>query len=232
MSLASAPGCRAAFPCDGGRGAAGPLARGAAVLLAGCAALSAQADSVTTIGALPRTAAVDLKFQLSIDKFLFFRIGDGALPNVGGTTPAVSFNVSAAIPAQPTTPVSGSNTGVNWSGGAPSFTVTPSGNVLPVEVRSNGGQVSLRAAVTTPLTSGSATIPMSDVGVTSSDAALPAPAIPATGTGTAVNVTGGGSGAYNSLVTLRSANWTFSLASGNYAAGVYNGQVTFTASTP
>ena len=46
------------------------------------------------------------------------------------------------------------------------------------------------------------------------------------------DVTGGGAGAYNSLVTLRSASWTFSLAGGNYAAGTYNGQVAFIASTP
>jgi hypothetical protein len=192
----------------------------------------AWADMASTTGALPRTVGVDLRFQLSIDKVLYFRIGDGALPGVGGTTSTVAFSVGATIPAQPTTPANGNNTAVNWSGAAPSFAVTSSGNVLPVEVRSNAGQVTLRASVTTPLSNGAVTIPMSDIGVASSDAALPAPAIPATGIGTAVNVTGGGAGAINSLVTLRSANWTFSLAGGNYAAGSYNGQVTFIASTP
>lgn len=208
------------------------LRAGLLALAMGALAAGAQADSATSTGGLPRSAAVDLRFQLSIDKMLFFRIGDGALPGVGGTPSGVSFGVGASIPAQPTTPAAGSNQGVNWSGGAPGFSVTASGNVLPVEVRSNAGQVSLRASVATPLSSGSATIPMTAIGVGSSDAALPAPPIPASGTGTAVNVTGGGPGAFNSLVTLRSANWTFTLAGGNYAAGVYNGQLTFVASTP
>ena len=48
-------------------------------------------------------------------------------------------------------------------------------------------------------------------------------------------MTGGGTGAINSLVTLRSANWTFALPASNaatYAAGQYSGQLTFTASAP
>ncbi|WP_377779223.1 hypothetical protein [Comamonas odontotermitis] len=128
----------------------------------------------------------------------------------------------------------GNNTSVNWNGAAPGFVVAASGNVLPVEVRSNGGQVSLYATVTTPLTSGSNTIPMSEIVVTSSDSAnLPAPPIPNSGNGTTVNVNGGGSGAVNSLVTIRNANWTFSYAnSASRTAGSYNGQLRFTATTP
>ena len=201
-------------------------------LLCGLWVPAALADSNTSTGGLPRTVSADLRFQLSIDKVLYFRIGDGTLPTVGGTTSTVSYDVGLTIPALPTTPTAGNNKTVDWSGVAPSLAVTPTGNVLPVEVRSNGGQVSLRAVVVSALSAGSATIPMSAISVSSSDPALPAPPLPASGTGTAVNVTGGGSGAFNSLVTLRNANWTFTLAGGNYAAGVYNGQVAFTASAP
>lgn len=197
-----------------------------------CALAHAASDSVS--GSLPLTIPrVDLNFSIQIDKFLFFRIGDGAWPTPGGTTSQVSFSLSPSIPAVPATPVNGNNTAVNWSGAAPTFAVTASGNMLPVEVRSNGGQVSLFATVTTALTSGANTIPMNMVSITSSDAALPAPILPASGTSTSVNVTGGGTGAVNSLVTIRNANWTFAYNSTiSRTAGNYSGQLSFTASVP
>ncbi|MEJ5151746.1 hypothetical protein [Comamonas sp. MYb396] len=203
------------------------------VLTALCPA--AQAGSATSgTGNLPRnTPAVALNFSIQIDKYVFFRIGDGAWPTPGGTTSQVGFNLSPTIPAVPITPINGNNTAVNWNGAAPAFAVTASGNVLPVEVRSNGGQVSVYATVTTPLTSGSNTIPMNMVSITSSDAALPAPTLPASGTGTSVNVTGGGTGTVNSLVTIRTANWTFGYNSAiSRTAGNYSGQLSFTAAVP
>ena len=192
----------------------------------------AHADSSTsaTSSNVPRSTSVNLDFTISIDKFIFFRIGDSPWPVQGGTTSAVGFALAPSIPGGPTAPATGNNTPVNWSGAAPNFAVTPSNNVLPVEVRSNAGQVSLRATATTPLTSGANTIPMSEITVLSSDANLPAPAIPNTGTGVGVNVTGT---SFSNLVTLRTANWTFSYAnSASRTAGTYNGVVTFTASTP
>ena len=195
----------------------------------------AQAGSATSgTGNLPRTTpAVALNFAIQIDKYVFFRIGDGAWPTPGGTTSQVGFSLSPSIPAVPTTPANGNNTAVNWNGAAPPFAVTASGNVLPVEVRSNGGQVSVFATVTTPLTSGSTTIPMNALSATSSDANLPAPPIPASGTGTSVNVTGGCTGTVNSLVTIRTANWTFAYDNSvSRTAGNYSGQLSFTASVP
>ena len=203
------------------------------VLTALCPA--AQAGSATSgTGNLPRnTPAVALNFAIQIDKYVFFRIGDGAWPTPGGTTSQVGFSLSPTIPAVPTTPANGNNTAVNWNGAAPPFAVTASSNVLPVEVRSNGGQVSVHATVTTPLTSGSTTIPMNVISATSSDSALPAPTIPATGTGTSINVTGGGTGTVNSLVTIRTANWTFAYDNSvSRPAGNYNGQLSFTAAVP
>ena len=210
------------------------LASLGAVLAQGPAPL-ARAASQTVTGPLNLSAAVDLQFSIAIDKFMFLRIGDGAWPTPGGTVSTASFVVNPSIPAAPTTPTNGSNKAVNWSGAVPAFSVTASGNVLPVEVRSNAGQVRLYATVTTPLSNGAQTIPMSHLTVSSDQATLPAPVLPATGTGTSVNVTGGGTGAINSLVTLRSANWTFALPASNaatYAAGQYSGQLTFTASAP
>ena len=179
------------------------------------------------------TGRVALNFAIQIDKFVFFRLGDGAWPTPGGTTSSIGFTLSPSIPATPTTPAVGNNTAVNWSGTAPSFSVAASGNMLPVEVRSNGGQVSLRATVTTALTSGTHTIPMSEIVVSSSDTNLPAPVIPASGAGSTVLVTGGGSGTVNSLVTVRNSTWTFGFAnSASWSAGNYSGQLQFTASVP
>ena len=215
----------------------GPRTRMRPLLALALAAVSAaaQAGSATSgTGNLPRTTpAVALNFSIQIDKYLFFRVGDGAWPTPGGTTSQVGFSLSPSIPAVPTTPANGNNTPVNWNGAAPTFAVAASGNVLPVEVRSNGGQVSVFATVTTALTSGANTIPMNVVSVTSSDSALPAPAIPASGTGTSVNVTGGGTGTVNSLVTIRTANWAFAYNSAvSRTAGNYSGQLSFTAAVP
>ena len=90
------------------------------------------------------------------------------------------------------------------------------------------------AAIVRPqLTSGTHTIPMSEIVVSSSDTNLPAPVIPASGAGSTVLVTGGGSGTVNSLVTVRNATWTFGFAnSASWSAGNYSGQLQFTASVP
>lgn len=204
------------------------------VLTAACTTVQAASSTAGPSNSVPLTTQrVALNFSIQIDKFLFFRIGDGAWPTPGGTTSQVSFSLSPSIPAVPTTPATGSNTSVNWSGTAPPLAVTASGNVLPVEVRSNGGQVSVFATVTTALTSGANTIPMNMVSITSSDSALPAPTLPASGTGTSVNITGGGTGTVNSLVTIRNANWTFAYNSAiSRTAGNYSGQLSFTAAVP
>lgn len=213
-------------------------------LAALCAALMAAASAPTAAragtassgnGPVPRTATTDLAFTVSIDAFLFFRIGDGVFPTPGGTVSNVSFALTPAVPGGPATPVVGNNRAATWSGVAPAspFTVTPTNNVLPVEVRSNAGQVSLFAAATTALTSGANTIPLSEITIATSDANLPAPLIPNTGTSAGVTVAGGGTGTTTNLVTLRTANWTFSYANAiSRPAGAYSGQVTFTASTP
>lgn len=209
-----------------------PLLCLACIPLSAAHAASSTAGPVTATpsATTPLTASVNLDFAIAIDKFLFFRIGDSAWPTLSSAVSSVGFVLTPSIPAVPTTPAAGNNTAVAWSGGAPAFTVASSGNVLPVEVRSNAGQVTLRATATTALASGANTIPLSEILVASSDSNLPAPAIPNTGTGTAVNVVGT---AFTNLVTVRTANWTFSYANlASRTAGTYTGQVTFTASSP
>lgn len=177
------------------------------------------------------SARARLDFVINMGKFLFFRVGTGAFPSASGAIDAVSFITQPTIPPGATALVNGSGMAVTWNGAPPVFSVAASNNVLPVEVRSNAGQVTLRATATTPLSSGANSIALSQIILTSSDGVnLPAPLIPDTGTGASVNVTGT---AFANLVTVRGANWTFGYANTVAApAGVYTGQVTFTASAP
>ena len=171
-----------------------------------------------------------LDFEINIDKFIFFRVGTGAFPSASGTVDTVNFTLTPQIPPGPVTPANGNSTALNWTAVAPTYNVSGSNLVLPVEVRSNAGTVSLRAAVTSALVSGANSIPLSQITIASSDPNLPAPLIPNAGTGPAVNVTGT---AFSNLVTVRSANWTFSYSAATAPrAGIYNGQITFTASAP
>lgn len=174
------------------------------------------------------SASARLDFVLNIGKFIFFRVGTGAFPSASGTVDTVSFNAVPSIPAGAVVPASGNNTPVSWNGAAPTFSAAST--TLPVEVRSNAGQVSIRATASVPLTSGTNSIPLSQIVVTSSDANLPAPPVPNAGTGAAVNVAGT---AFSNLVTSRSANWTFAYnPPAAPAAGIYTGQISFTASAP
>lgn len=171
------------------------------------------------------SAAARLDFQINVGKFIYFRVG-----TAGNTIDNVQFTLRPSIPSGAVTPVNGNNVGVSWDGTSPPFVVTASNNVLPIEMRSNAGQVSVLATVSASLASGSNTIPMSQITVNSSDANLPAPIIPATGTGASVNVVGT---SFAGLVTTRSANWTFGYANTvSPPAGSYSGEITFTASTP
>ena len=89
-------------------------------------------------------------------------------------------------------------------------------------------QIALRTTVVSPLSNGSASIPFSAIHIVSSDSNLPAPPVPDSGTGAAVNVTGT---AFANLVTERVADWTFSYAdSSDSTAGSYTGVLMFTAS--
>lgn len=171
-------------------------------------------------------ASASLRFAINIDKFVYLKLG-----GEGNDVPTVAYTLAPAVPGGPA-PSNGNNRAGAWSGAAPTFTVSASGNALPVEVRSNGGTVSLRATTVTPLASGSATIPMSRIGISSSDSGLPAPPLADSGNGASVNVAGT---AFGNRVTVRNATWTFTYAPTGAQmplAGNYSGQVRFTASVP
>ncbi|MDP9912245.1 hypothetical protein J2W27_004371 [Variovorax boronicumulans] len=200
------------------------LSRALLALAALSALVAAASAEETSDTSSPYSTTARLDFTVTIDKFIYLRIGP-----TGGTIATVGFALTPSIPAVPTVPTNGNGVAVPWNGGAPVFVLASTNAVLPVEVRSNAGSVTLRANVTAPLTSGSNTIAMTAVTISSDNAGLPAPPVPASGSGTAVNVAGT---AFSNLVTQQTANWTFAFAPSNPPAGLYSGQIGFTASAP
>lgn len=179
--------------------------------------LLASAESqLVTGGSGSATARLD--FRIVVPRVLFLGVGTGAAGFATNTTvDTVTFDYTGN-PADIGT-------------GAAAGTIT--GNVVPVRVVGNNGQVTLTASTTGALTNATAdTIPWSQITATSSVAALPSPVIPNTGAGTASNVTLSS----GTRITDRSANWTFAYANSAVVApgtyGTTNGRVTYTAAMP
>ncbi|WP_066271672.1 hypothetical protein [Hydrogenophaga palleronii] len=176
---------------------------------------SAESNLVATGSATAR-----LDFRVVIPRVLFLGVGTGAtvIPLANNTTvDMVTFDYTTNPTAIGT--------------GAPATTIT--GNVVPVRVVGNNGQITLTASTTGALTNATGdTIPWTQITSTSSLPALPSPVIPATGAGVASNVTLSS----GTRVTDQSANWTFSYANAaTVAPGTYgtnNGRVTYTAAMP
>lgn len=213
-------------------------------LCASALALSAHAEESSQQGNFRDTSA-RLDFTINIDRMLYLRVGAGGSHGGGtsGAGPAASTEVSEvllalgpmSIPGTPTVATSGSNQSVSWNASPPTYSAVSS-VTLPVEVRSNAGQVSIAAMVSAPLTNGTDVIPMSIIGIASDNSTnLPAPAAPDAGAGASVNVATGGAGtaAAPGLLTYRTANWTFSYNPATAPSpGHYSGQITFVATVP
>jgi hypothetical protein len=178
--------------------------------------LLASAESQLITGAGSAVARLD--FRVVVPRVLFLGVGTGAAGLTNNTTiDTVTFDYTTNPAAVGTGAAAGAITG----------------NVVPVRVVGNNGQVSLTAATTGALTNATAdVIPWSEITATSSLAALPSPVIPATGTGAGSNVTLSS----GTKITDRTANWTFSYANTAVVApgtyGTTNGRVTYTASMP
>ncbi|MDO8889769.1 MAG: hypothetical protein Q8S92_08620 [Hydrogenophaga sp.] len=178
---------------------------------------SAESQLVTTGNAVAR-----LDFRVIIPRVLFLGVGTGAT-----TVPvATNTNVDLVTFDYTTNPA---------AVGTGAVAGVINGNVVPVRVVGNNGQIVLTAATSGALSNGSGdTIPWSQISATTNVPELPSPVIPLTGTGAGSNVTLNGT-----KTTDRSANWTFSFANsavvpaGTYGATVANNsRVTYTATMP
>lgn len=190
-----------------------------ALALAMATPLLASAESQLVTGA--GNAAARLDFRVIVPRVLFLGVGTGA----AAATPANNTTIDTVTFDYTTNPAA---VGTGAAAGA----IT--GNVVPVRVIGNNGQITLAASTTGALTNATAdTIAWSEITATSNQAAtLPSPVIPNTGAGAASNV----SLSSGTKVTDRSANWTFSYANSAVVApgtyGTTNGRVTYTASMP
>ena len=171
----------------------------------------------------PFNVAVDMQYELRIPAVLYFRVG-----SLGSVVDTVTFDLGAtAYPPANNAPYSGAS----LPGDGTPIAATTNG-VLPVEVRSNAGPISISATVSNPsgLSDGGGNfISFDEITTTSDSSDLPAPVLSNAGA-TPVNVT---ANQFAGLVTQQTANWTYSYDNtGDVSAGTYTGTVTYIASSP
>jgi hypothetical protein len=182
--------------------------------LAVAAPLMAHAESQLVTGAGAATANLDLRVVIPRVLFLGVGTGSGTPLASNGVIDALTFDYS-------TNPL---DVGTGAAAGAITSTGPTAGTAsIPVRVFGNNGQVTITATNPAVLTSGADTIPFTELSVSSSNAALAAPAF---GGGTSLPTLTG-------RVTNQTANWTYSYANTTTPAfGTYEGRVTYTATMP
>jgi hypothetical protein len=194
------------------------LVLAAACGLALAASVPAVAESTTVTGGPPLATNARHDFQVVIPRFLQFRVGVLGAGNFSMVNCDMTANAA----------VMGDGTDQGCTGG------DATGGISNVSVRSNSGQVSLVVTTLGALSNGTDTMPFSEVITASSTANIPAPVLTTGATSPAVAVVLNGG-----AITDRTATWTYTFnnsavyAPGTYGgAGVNNGRVTYTASSP
>jgi hypothetical protein len=176
----------------------------------GLAPLAAQAESDSGSGASP-SAAARLNLQVVIPSFLLFRIG-----STGATIDTITFSPGAAVV--------GDSSSIDGTGGD----AGPSG--ASVRLRSNGGQVTIAETNDgggNGLNGTATDISLTEISVSSDDAALDTPTLSDAGGNTSSPTLTGGN------VTNRSAVWTYAYNNTTVPdADTYDVEITYTASTP
>lgn len=178
--------------------------------------LLASAESQLVTGAGSATANLDLR--VVIPRVLFLGVGTGS-----GTPLTTNAAIDTLTFDYTTNPLD-----VGAGAAAPAASITSTGPSngtasIPVRVFGNNGQVTITATNPLVLTSGSDTIPFTELTVSSSNGALAAPAFSG---GTSLPTLAG-------RVTNQTANWTYAYANSTTPAfGTYVGRVTYTATMP
>ena len=176
-----------------------------------CAALGAHAESdLNTASGANMSAAARLDFRVTVPRILFLQVGAGSFAD-DTTVSLVDWTMTAA---QLNTP------------GAIAATT---GGAVSARVLGNGGNINFTAngVAGGPVAAGVGAIPWTNFTAAVSGGTLPHPAI---GNGVA-----GAASALTAVAGIvnQAATWTFSYANAApIAAGVYTGQVTYTATMP
>lgn len=193
------------------------VALGVLMALAGIGSVS-RAESTygyaaTGSGTLTATGRVNL--SLTVPKLILLRVGAAST-----TQTNLAWTPTFSIPAVPTPPVTGNNTGVNWDASAPTVSIGTQPGAVAVTAWTNAGSGTINCAVGTwsPATGGP-----------------PNASFTVTGTGTLPHP-GANLGACTSTAftsnSLASGTWTYALGGTptSWSAGAYSAVVTYTAS--
>ncbi len=173
----------------------------------------------------PYEVEVALDFEINVPRVLFFRVG-----TAGATVDTVEFDLNQSLLPNKTDEVTGSFNTPLGSGTAVNATTN---GQIEVEVKANFGGVKI---ITTVDNSNGLDgnngyfINYNQIATTSSDAAnFPAPVL-ANSNIADVDIKPSG---FNAKVTERTAAWTYKfLNQTEVPAGTYEGEITYTASTP
>ncbi len=195
------------------------------ILIAAALALYCQGAHAVWNGktTAPFTVSAELRFLLSLERFLFLQVG-----TAGGLVDTVTFNLATITGANFTTvaaPSSALGTGLALP--------AASGGVVNVFLRGNGGSVTLAASNDgggLGLSNGAGRyLNYNQITTVSSSNTLPAPVLTNAGSNSVV-VNGS---LYAGRVINASATWTYSFANTAVpASGNYTGRVTYTAANP
>jgi hypothetical protein len=190
--------------------------------------LIASAASTVTTGTGTITATATVNFTVVIPQYLYLRVGTGSSYTTGALTTVGTTDLITFSPAVGSV---GNGTAVAGVGG------DLTGGVETAAVLGNGGNVTLTAAATGPLTDSTGdTIPFTQITTaaaanTTGYTTLAAPALSNTSSSETITAT--------NKVVKADAKWTFSYANSTAEpAGTYggttalNGVVTYTASMP
>lgn len=181
-----------------------------AVAVAGLAGFSGVANAESDFSTTG-TAQARLDFRIVIPSILLLEVGAP-----GATINELVFTPSG-VQVEAGTPVTG-------SGG------NEGGSVVSVRVFGNDGQVTLNSFSDAQLTSGSETIPWTEI-LVAATGGIAHPAFTADGAMSAPSTPSPGPGG---RITNQSGTWeyTFNNSNAAVAAGTYTGRVTYTASMP
>lgn len=172
--------------------------------------LAARAESNVTTGAGTISATARVTFNITIPRFIFLQVGTGTLLAANATIDTIAFMPAVAVVGN-STPVAATAGSGNLGNG----TVT-------VRVIGNAGNVTLGATGPANLTSGSNTIPWTQI----------ATAVTGGATHPTIN---GANATFTAVANVVNINgtWTYSyLNTLTPASGTYAGQVLYTATTP
>ncbi|MGH6622423.1 MAG: hypothetical protein ACREBN_00550 [Burkholderiaceae bacterium] len=179
-----------------------------AIAVALASPLAANAESNVTINTGTINATARVNFSILIPRFIFLQVGTGTPFAANATIDTIDFAPAITVVGN-NTPVAG--TGGNLTGGS-----------VTVRIVGNAGNVTLAATGPANLTSGTDTIPWTQIAT-------------ATTGGATHPVVNGANATFTAASNVVNINgtWVYSyLNNATPAGGTYTGQVLYTATTP